>query len=226
MSAVTEADIDRLSPNDFQPRLQVDDARLHELAQSIRANGVIQPIVVRQIGGRFQIIAGERRWRAARLAGLLRVPIAVRDVAPGQEQTLLQMALIENIQRENLNPIEEALGYRRLAQEFQLKQEDIAKKVGKSRAAIANSMRLLELHQDVRKWLTQGHISVGHAKVLLSLKSHDEQRLIAEKIIRTHCTVRAAEKLVAQHFETRGAPRNGRPGSNGASASPAIRATR
>ena len=115
-----EADIDRLMPNDFQPRVSADDARLHELAQSIKANGIIQPIVVRRVGDRFQIIAGERRWRAAKLAGLLRVPIAVRDVANGQEQSLLEMALIENIQREDLNPIDEALAYKRLVDEFQL----------------------------------------------------------------------------------------------------------
>src|SRR4029077_16429235 len=114
-ASTIDADIDRISPNDFQPRAHVDDARLQELAQSIKSNGVIQPIVVRKVGDRFQIIAGERRWRAAKLAGLLRVPVVVRDVAPGNEQSLLEMALIENIQREDLNPIEEALAYRRLA---------------------------------------------------------------------------------------------------------------
>src|SRR5262249_19731979 len=135
-SAPLEADIDRLSPNDFQPRGALDTARLEELAQSIRANGVIQPIVVRRVGDRFQIIAGERRWRAARLAGLQRVPIAVKEVAAGQEQSLLRMALIENIQRENLNPIDEALAYRRLADELHLKQEEIASAVGKDRASV------------------------------------------------------------------------------------------
>src|SRR3954469_10975576 len=122
-ASAVEADIDRLEPNAFQPRGHMDDARLQELAQSIRANGIIQPIVVRRVGDRFQIIAGERRWRAAKVAGLVRVPIVVRDVAPGKEQSLLEMALIENIQRENLNPIEEALAYRRLTDEFHLKQE-------------------------------------------------------------------------------------------------------
>src|SRR6267143_1883985 len=134
-TAPIEADIDRLAPNDFQPRLDVNDARLQELAQSIKSNGVIQPIVVRKAGDRFQIIAGERRWRAARLAGLLRVPVVVRDVAPGREHSLLEMALIENIQREDLNPIEEALAYRRLGDEFRLKQEDIATAMGKNRAS-------------------------------------------------------------------------------------------
>src|SRR5882762_8167704 len=116
-----DADIDRLAPNDFQPRVSADDSRLQELAESIKANGIIQPIVVRRVGDRFQIIAGERRWRAAKLAGLLRVPVVVRDVAPGREHSLLEMALIENIQREDLNPIEEALAYRRLGDEFRLR---------------------------------------------------------------------------------------------------------
>src|SRR5947208_13772283 len=119
----SEVDIDRLTPNDFQPRNYVDDARLDELAASITANGVIQPIVVRRTGDRFQIIAGERRWRAAQKAGLLRVPIVVRDIVEGQEHSILEMALIENIQREDLNPIDEATAYRRLADEFQLTQE-------------------------------------------------------------------------------------------------------
>src|SRR5688572_1722783 len=125
-AATLEIDIDRLEPNTFQPRGPINDARLEDLALSIKSNGVIQPIVVRRKGDRFQIIAGERRWRAAQKAGLQRVPVVVRDVAPGQEQSLLEMALIENIQREDLNPIEEALAYRRLADEFTLTQEQIA----------------------------------------------------------------------------------------------------
>src|SRR5947209_20323623 len=125
----TDVDVDRLEPNALQPRLRVDEARLQELAQSIRSNGVIQPIVVRTVGDRFEIIAGERRWRAAKLAGLARVPIVVREVAAGQEGSLLPMALIENLQREDLNPIEEAAAYRRLADEFHLKQEEIAEAV-------------------------------------------------------------------------------------------------
>src|SRR5438067_346315 len=149
-SSTIDVEVDRLVPNEFQPRASVDDARLQELAQSIKANGIIQPIVVRRVGDRFHIIAGERRWRAARLAGLLRVPIVVRDVAPGQEQALLEMALIENIQREDLNPIEEALAYRRLADEFRLTQEVIATAVGKDRASVANYVRLLKLPDEVR----------------------------------------------------------------------------
>src|SRR5947207_2190503 len=167
--AAVEADIDRISPNDFQPRAHVDDARLQELAQSIKANGVIQPIVVHKVADRFQIIAGERRWRAAKLAGLLRVPVVVRDVAPGQEKSLLEMALIENIQREDLNPIEEAQAYRRLGDEFQLRQEDIASAVGKDRASIANYVRLLKLPEEVRIEVGAGRLSMGHARALLGL---------------------------------------------------------
>src|SRR6059036_3849811 len=156
-----DADIDRLAPNEFQPRVQVDDARLLDLARSIKTNGVIQPIIVRRMGGRFEIIAGERRWRAAKLAGLLRVPVVVREVAPGQEKSLLEMALIENIQRENLNPIEEALAYRRLSDDFQLKQDDIAEAVGKDRASIANYLRLLKLPDEVRNEVSAGRLTMG-----------------------------------------------------------------
>src|SRR6202140_3147148 len=159
-----EVDVDRLSPNALQPRGLVDDERLGNLPRSIKSNGVIQPIIVRKVGDRFQIIAGERRWRAARQAGLLRVPVVIRDVAAGQERSLLEMALIENIQRENLNPIEEALAYRRLSDEFQLKQEDIAAAVGKDRATIANLVRLLRLPEEVRAQVASGALSVGHGR--------------------------------------------------------------
>ena len=195
-SATLETDIDRLAPNEFQPRSHVDEARLQELAQSIKANGVIQPIVVRRIGDRFQIIAGERRWRAAKLAGLLRVPIAVRDVAPGQERSLLQMALIENIQRENLNPIEEALAYRRLADEFHLKQEEIAAAVGKDRASVANFLRLLKLPEEIRAEVGTGRLSMGHARAILSLTDESQQRSTARDVIARSLSVRETESLV------------------------------
>jgi len=195
-AATVEADIDRLEPNDFQPRNYVDDARLQELAQSIRANGIIQPIVVRRIGDRFQIIAGERRWRAAKVAGLLRVPVVVRDVAPGKEQSLLEMALIENIQREDLNPIEEALAYRRLADEFHLTQEGIAAAVGKDRASIANFQRLLKLPDEVRTEVASGRLSMGHARSLLSLADEADQRRIAREVIARSLSVRETESLV------------------------------
>jgi ParB family chromosome partitioning protein len=206
-SSPVEADIDRLAPNGFQPRVYVDDARLQELAQSIRANGIIQPIVVRRAGDHFQIIAGERRWRAAKLAGLLKVPVVVRDVAPGQEQSLLEMALIENIQREDLNPIEEALAYRRLADEFHLKQEDIAAAVGKDRASVANFVRLLRLPEEVRTEVASGRLSMGHARALLSLTDEAEQRRIARDVIARSLSVRETESLVKRIVESDAPPR-------------------
>src|SRR5438105_2123781 len=207
-ASTVEADIDRISPNDFQPRAHVDDARLQELAQSIRTNGVIQPIVVRKVADRFQIIAGERRWRAARLAGLLRVPIVVRDVAPGQEKSLLEMALIENIQRENLNPIEEALAYRRLADEFQMTQEAIAAAVGKDRATVANMIRLLKLPEEVRAEVASGRLSTGHARALLALASETDQRGAARDVIARSLSVRETESLVKKIAEE-GVPPSG-----------------
>jgi ParB family chromosome partitioning protein len=202
-----EADIDRLSPSDFQPRSYVDDARLQELAQSIKANGIIQPIVVRRVGDRFQIIAGERRWRAAKVAGLLRVPVVVRDVAAGQEQSLLEMALIENIQREDLNPIEEALAYRRLADEFHLTQEVIASAVGKDRASVANFLRLLKLPDEVRSEVASGRLSMGHARALLSLADEADQRRTARDVIARGLSVRETESLVKKIVESGAPPR-------------------
>ena len=201
-AAPVEADIDRLTPNEFQPRTYVDDARLQELAQSIKANGIIQPIVVRRVGDRFQIIAGERRWRAAKVAGLLRVPISVRDVAAGQEQSLLEMALIENIQREDLNPIEEALAYRRLADEFHLTQEVIATAVGKDRASVANFLRLLKLPDEVRTEVASGRLSAGHARALLSLTDEADQRRMAREVIARSLSVRETESLVKKIVES------------------------
>ncbi len=197
-----EVDIDRLAPNDFQPRAHMDDARLQQLARSITSNGVIQPIVVRKVADRFQIIAGERRWRAAQLAGLLRVPVIVRTVAPGQEKSLLEMALIENLQREDLNPIEEALAYRRLADEFQLRQEDIAAAVGKDRATVANVLRLLKLPDEVRAEVASGTLSMGHARALLSLTDEAEQRRAARDIVARSLSVRETESVVKRIAES------------------------
>jgi ParB family chromosome partitioning protein len=202
--APVEADIDRLTPNDFQPRGSLDEARLQELAQSIRANGLIQPIVVRKAGDRFQIIAGERRWRAAKLAGLLRVPIVVRDVVPG-EKTQLELALVENIQREDLNPIDEALAYKRLADQFALTQEQIAAAVGKDRATIANHLRLLRLPDEVRTEVASGRLSMGHARALLSLAGEAEQRQLARDVLARSLSVRETESIVKKNVE-RGAP--------------------
>jgi ParB family chromosome partitioning protein len=192
-----EVDVDRLIPNTFQPRTQLDDSRLDDLARSIKSNGVIQPIVVRRTtGDRFQIIAGERRWRAAQKAGLLRVPIVVREVAAGQESSLLEMALIENIQRENLNPIDEAVAYRRLADEFALTQESIATAVGKDRASVANFMRLLRLPAEVQAEVAGGRLSMGHARALLTLPTEADQLRISRDVMSRNLSVRDTETLV------------------------------
>jgi ParB family chromosome partitioning protein len=205
-AAPIEADIDRLIPNDFQPRAYADGSRLQELAQSIKSNGVIQPIIVRRAGDRFQIIAGERRWRAARIAGLVRVPIVVREVEPGHERSLLEIALIENIQREDLNPIEAALAYRRLADEFRLKQDDIATAVGKDRASVANYLRLLKLPDEVRNEIVAGRLSMGHARALLALPGEAEQRRTARDVIARNLSVRETEALVKKIAEGTGPP--------------------
>jgi ParB family chromosome partitioning protein len=191
-----EVEIDRLSPNKFQPRAQVDDQRLEELAKSIRSNGVIQPIVVRKSGDRFQIIAGERRWRAARKAGLMRVPIVVREVEAGDQRALLEMALIENVQRENLNPIDEAQAYRRLSEEFHLTQEDIASRVGKDRASVANFVRLLKLPVEVQGEVAAGTLSMGHARALVGLTAEADQRRLAREVVARNLSVRETEALV------------------------------
>ena len=204
--ATTEVDIDRLVPNQFQPRGQFDEARLDDLARSIKSNGVIQPIVVRKTGERFQIIAGERRWRAAQMAGLLRVPVVVREVPAGQEQSLLEMALIENIQRENLNPIDEALAYRRLVDEFQLTQETIAASVGKDRASVANVLRLLKLPAEVQAEVAGGGLSMGHARALLSLSSESDQLRLSREVMARKLSVRETETLVKKISQASAAP--------------------
>ena len=204
--ASLEVDVDRLAPNEFQPRGHVGPAGLDELARSIASNGIIQPIVVRKVGDRFQIIAGERRWRAAKIAGLLQVPVVVRDVAVGQERSLLEMALIENLQRENLNPIEEALAYQQLSEKFQLKQEDIAAAVGKDRATIANVARLLKLPDEVRAEVASGALSMGHARALLALPTAADQRRAAREVIAGALSVRETEALVRRITEGAGPP--------------------
>ena len=200
-----EVDIDRLSPNAFQPRAACDDARLDELAQSIKSNGVIQPIVVRKVGDRFQIIAGERRWRAAQKAGLLRVPVVVRDVAPGEERSLLEMALIENIQRENLNPIDEALrlspAERRISAS---RRKTSPAAVGKDRASVANFLRLLKLPDEVRAEVAAGTLSMGHARALVALPSEADQRRVARDVIAT-AAVGARDRVAGQEDRARAA---------------------
>jgi ParB family transcriptional regulator, chromosome partitioning protein len=193
-AGVLEIDIDLLAPNDLQPRVQMDDARLQELADSIKANGIIQPILVRRTGATYRIIAGERRWRAAQRAGLHKVPVVVRDVSDGKE--LLELALIENIQRENLNAVDEALAYRRLADEFGLTQDQIAAAVGKDRSSVANFMRLLKLPEEVRADLASGALSMGHARALLALTDAPAQRHAAREVISRGLSVRDTELLI------------------------------
>ena len=188
----TELDIDLLVPNPRQPRAQIDEQRLEELAQSIRGHGVIQPIVVRRAGDQYEIVAGERRWRAAQRAGLLKVPVTMRDVADDQ---LLEVALIENIQREDLNPIEEAQAYRRLSDELAMSQEAIAAAVGKDRATIANYIRLLRLPVEVRNDVASGALSMGHARALVPLPDDAAQRRIAREVVSRGLSVRETEAL-------------------------------
>jgi ParB family chromosome partitioning protein len=192
-----ELDIDLLTPNPRQPRGHIEEQALEELAQSIRGNGVIQPIVVRDVDGRYEIVAGERRWRAAQRAGLLKVPVVVRQVA---DDDLLQVALIENIQRENLNPIEEAQAYRRLSEDHHLSQEAIASAVGKDRATVANYVRLLRLPAEVRNDLASGSLSMGHARALLSLTDEAAQRRLAREVVSRGLSVREIEALVKREL--------------------------
>jgi ParB family chromosome partitioning protein len=188
-----EIDVDLLRPNKFQPRSYVDEAKIDELSRSIRANGIIQPIVVRKVDGAFEIIAGERRWRAAQRAGLLKVPIVVRDVP---DERLLPVALIENIQREDLNAIEEAQAYRRLADEFHLTQDQIADAVGKDRSSIANYVRLLKLPHEVRENVAAGELSMGHARAILGVSEEQAQLRVARDVIARQLSVRETEALV------------------------------
>jgi len=194
---VHQSNLAGIVPSPLQPRKEFERGALQELVDSIRQHGVIQPLIVRQVDGRYELIAGERRWRAAQEAGLAQVPVIVRHAS---DLEVLELSLIENLQRADLNPIEEAQAYARLAGEFGMRQEDIAQKVGRSRAAVANSMRLLDLHHQVQTWVMQNLISVGHAKVLLALKAPDEQLLVAETVLRRSATVRATERLVARQM--------------------------
>jgi ParB family chromosome partitioning protein len=189
--------LDQIIASPLQPRTEFRDDQLRDLIDSIRERGIIQPLIVRLVGGKYELIAGERRMRASLEVGLTEAPVIVRKAS---DQEVLELALIENLQRADLNPIEEAAAYSRLSKEFRLSQEEIAKRVGKSRPAVANAMRLMELDPEVQAHLTQGRLTVGHAKVLLGLKNPEEQRLLAEKLIRTNASVRDAEQLVADHL--------------------------
>jgi len=194
-ATVLRLPLDQIRPCSLQPRKDFSAESLNELADSIREQGIVQPLIVRRQAGNFELIAGERRWRAAQLAGLTAIPAILREA---DDRTVLEMALIENLQRENLNPIEEALGYAQLVSQFQLTQEEVSAKVGKSRAAVANAVRLLKLPPLIQGYVRDGRLSVGHAKVILGLNDEKLQRLISEKVIKEALNVRQTEGLVAK----------------------------
>ena len=185
--------INEVEPNKKQPRKFFNEEALQELSDSIKQHGIVQPLVVAKKDDYFEIIAGERRWRAAKLAGLKEVPVVIKDYSP---QEIMEVALIENIQREDLNPVEEAKAYQNLIKEYNMKQEEVAERVSKSRSAITNSLRLLKLSDDVLTLLMEEEISSGHARALLGLEDSEKQLEIAEKIAKDHLSVREVEKLV------------------------------
>ena len=191
---VQRLSVDQVRPCPFQPRKDFAPEALQELADSIREQGILQPLIVRARGDYFELIAGERRWRAAQIAGLKEVPAIVREAS---DASVLELALIENLQRENLNPMEEALGYAQLIGQFNLRQEDVASRVGKSRAVVANGLRLLKLGPEIQTYIRDGRLSVGHAKVILGLPAEAEQKLAVERILKQGLNVRQAEDLVA-----------------------------
>lgn len=189
-----ELDVDLLEPNRYQPRQIFSEVKLEELSQSIKAHGIVQPIVARRHGDRYQIVAGERRWRAAQRLGLRKVPVLVRAIA---DEQLLEASLIENIQRENLNPIEEAKAYQRLSHEFNLTQEDLAERTGKDRSTVTNFLRLLKLPEEIQALVLQEKLSMGHARALLALENGADQRTLAEKCLQRGWSVRQLEKTIA-----------------------------
>jgi ParB family chromosome partitioning protein len=191
-----DVDIDLLAPSDQQPRQRVDEGTLAALADSIRAHGVIQPILVRRTGATYRIIAGERRWRAAQKAGLLKVPVVIRDMPEGSERQRLELALVENLQREDLNPIEEALAYQRLIDEFHLTQDHVAAVVGRDRTSVANYLRLLRLPDEVRGHVASGALSMGHARAIAGLTDEAAQRHAARDVMTGALSVRETEVLV------------------------------
>jgi len=191
---VHQIPLTRIRPCPFQPRKDFGPEALQELADSIREQGIVQPLIVREQPDHLELIAGERRWRAAQLVGLAEVPVIIRKA---DDAAVLELALIENLQRENLNPIEEAQGYSQLMSQFQLTQESVSTKVGKSRAVVANALRLLRLPTELQAFVRDGHLSVGHAKVILGLANEDLQKLAAHRVIRENLNVRQTEELVA-----------------------------
>ena len=192
---VQRVPLDRVRPCPLQPRKQFTPETLRELADSIKEQGIVQPLIVRERAEHLELIAGERRWRAAQLLGLSEVPVIVREA---DDRAVLELALIENLQRENLNPIEEAQGYSQLIDQFELKQDEVALKVGKNRATVANALRLLKLAPAIQNFIREGKLSVGHAKVILGLASERQQQLAAQRILKDGLNVRQTEGLVAK----------------------------
>lgn len=195
VSRETMLNINLVEPNRKQPRSHFEEDKLEELAESIRLHGIIQPLIVQKKDDHYEIIAGERRWRASRLAGLKEVPVVVKEYS---DREVLEIALIENIQREDLNPIEEAAAYERLIREYELKQDEVAERVSKSRVAVTNALRLLKLSPEVQEMLIDDKLSVGHARALLALKDEDMQLKVANRVFDEKLTVREVERLVKQ----------------------------
>lgn len=192
--------LSKIEPNRKQPRKQFDEDTLEELADSIRSYGVIQPLILRNAGDHYEIIAGERRWRAAKMAGLKEVPAIVKEYT---EKEVAVISLVENLQRDDLNPIEEAMAYQRLLKEFHMKQDEVAEKVSKSRTVITNSLRLLKLEEKVKEYISEGLISTGHGKVLLAVENPEAQREIAQRIIDEKLSVRETETVVKSYLNPR-----------------------
>jgi ParB family transcriptional regulator, chromosome partitioning protein len=197
-SEPTEVDLDSIVPGPMQPRTHFDEASLESLAESIRSHGIVQPLLVRRRDGGYELVAGERRWRAAKIAGLARVPVIVKEVP---DESLLEIALIENIQREDLNPIEEAQAYKKLIETVGLTQEALASRVGRDRSYITNYLRLLRLPEDLQQLVKEGRLSTGHARTLLALGHPDQQRRIARQIIDGGLSVRVTENIVQKIVE-------------------------
>ena len=196
-----QIDIDLIDPSPYQPRTRFGEAGLEELAQSIRSSGIIQPLLVRKIGSRYQLIAGERRWRASQRAQLLRVPVVLREVS---DEQALELTLVENIQREDLNPIEQARAFDRLMEEFHLTQDEVASRTGKDRATVANSVRLLSLEEPLLEWIEEGKITAGHGRALLAVEDRSLRNELALKASRGKLTVRMLERMATRRSRGRG----------------------
>lgn len=195
-----QVDIDLIDPSPYQPRTRFAEVGLEELAQSIRASGIIQPLVVRRIGARYQLIAGERRWRASQRAQLLRVPVVLREVS---DEQALELTLVENIQREDLNPIEQARAFDRLMEEFHLTQDEVASRTGKDRATVANSVRLLSLEEPLIEWIEEGKITAGHGRALLAIEDRKLRHNLGQKASRGKLTVRQLERMATRRSRGR-----------------------